>query len=654
MQKTNIKDFLLSISQGVKKDDIPKEYLESINELIKKKALKCSKNTYKLDSAYRVGKLDVSIKQTGYLEVYDTLKARKDLLIESNDLHGASKGDFVAVKRVFTKTGRQKAKVVLIIKKGFTTVVGFTSKIKNQIFIQNIKTLLPISACISQSSLKKLPLNTVLKIDNQTGFILETLGNLDDPLVDEKISLALYNKDEFFSESAELEASSYSSQICKTMYPNRVDLTSLDFCTIDPLDAKDFDDAIYFDKDNFILYVAIADVSEYVQSFGYIDKEAYKRGFSIYFPHKSIPMLPRNLSENICSLKPNTNRLVFGFKIFIDKSSFKITNEELFEGIICSKKRYTYDRVDQFLQGALGEIDENDTKILKWLLELNKITCKIRKKRLINAFEFMSNEIKITVDENQNIIKTDTQIETVSHSLIEECMLLANKAAAKQIDNIGIFRTHESPNYEKIEILLEDLSMIGINIPFSMDLPKLIRDIQKQADEMNIRSDVDKLIIKSQKQASYTSKNFGHFGLGFNLYSHFTSPIRRYSDLVLHRLLKAKLKKNEKLLQYQLANIDTVCEKVSELERESDKVAYDYIDRKFARWAKENKLNSFICMVTDVQKTPIAKLDDNLKGARIFLMNDDVELFEKVKVSIVESDIATTKIVGRIVERLDY
>lgn len=541
----------------------------------------------------------------------------------------------------------------MIVQKGFSTIVGVTKEIKNQIVIHNIKTSLPITVAATQKSLKELPKNTVLKIDNQTSTIVEVLGVLDDSKVDEKISLALFNKEEFFSQKAEEEAKAHGDSVDKSLYPKRVDLTYLDFCTIDPPDAKDFDDAIYFDEDEFALYVGIADVSEYVYPFSNLDNEAYKRGFSIYFPHKSIPMLPRSLSENICSLKPNVDRLVFGFKIYIDKNSYEVKKEELFEGIIHSRKRYTYDRVDEFLENNFKNIDETDNKILKWLLPLHKLTSKLRKKRLINAFEFRSDEIRMSVDINQNILSTKIEVETASHSLIEECMLLANKAAAKRID-YGIFRTHEAPSYEKIETLINELSMIGIEATFSPNLPELIRDIQKKADDMNIRTDVDKLIIKSQKQASYTPENRGHFGLGFDIYTHFTSPIRRYSDLILHRLLKADLKKDDKLKKYQLDNIQNACEKISELERESDKVAYDYIDRKFARWAKENIMNSFTCIVTEVIKSPIAKLDDTLKGARIFLMNDDVELFEKVLVSIVESNIENAKITGRVIKRLDY
>jgi ribonuclease R len=646
---SNTKSFLLSLIDGV--DRIEDTQKSLADEMVRKNIIKLHNNLYKLNSEYLIGKLDISSSGTGYLEILGYEK-HKDMLIEPKDLMGAGKGDLVVAKRLFTHSKRQKAKVVLIAQKGFLTYVGITKTINGKVVVQNIKTALPITAAATQKSLKQLPQDTLLKIESATGIIRDVLGVLSDASVDEKISLALYDKEEFFSVQSENEAASHGDFVNKSFYPDRVDLSEFAFCTIDPNDAKDFDDAIYFDEKNLTIYVAIADVGEYVYPFGFIDKEAKKRGFSIYFPHKSIPMLPRALSENICSLKPNEDRLVFGFKIALDKTTLEPKSEELFEGIIHSKRRFTYEIADMLLSGA-ESANGVDSEILSWLKPLFALTQKIRKKRIENAFLFRSSEIRITLDENQNILTAKSEEETPSHTLIEECMLLANKAAAKRI-NHGIFRTHEQPSYEKIERLLEDLLLVGIDADFSSELPTLIRNIQKQADEIGIRADVDKLIIKSQKQACYTSENCGHFGLGFKRYTHFTSPIRRYSDLVLHRILKSQLRKDDKLLNYQLENIDTLCERLSELERESDKAAWDFADRKFARWAALNIGKSFACKITDAGANPIAALDDELKGARIFLVHgEDLELFERVEVRIVQSDIASAKITGKVIKRLD-
>jgi ribonuclease R len=473
---------------------------------------------------------------------------------------------------------------------------------------------------------------------------------LEDASVDEKISLALYDKDEHFSRQAENEAASWGGEVHREMYPHRADLRDLAFCTIDPNEAKDFDDAVYYDEPNHTLYVAIADVSEYVFAFGALDKEAMKRGFSIYFPHKSIPMLPRALSENLCSLKPDEDRLAFGFKIKLNPHTWEVEHEHIWEGIIRSHKRYTYDEIDRFLAEAHAPRDSRDELILPHLLALYEVTKKLRAKRLQDAFTFHTAEIRMHLDERERITSTTVEQETASHQLIEECMLLANCAAAKR-ESKGIFRTHEEPGIEKIERLIEDLALIGLEAEYSPDLPRLIRDLQRKADEMGIRADVDKLIIRAQKQARYTAQNIGHFGLGFARYTHFTSPIRRYSDLVLHRLLKAELRGEEGQLRYQLEHIDELCEDLSDLEREADRVAWDYMDRKFARWADERIGQEVRCKVTELGRTAVLTLDDELVGARLFAPDIGLELFEHVWARIESVDLATTRIGAKVTRR---
>lgn len=647
-----MRDFLLSLTKGVAQEDVPPPFLPHFQSLIQLRALIKKHDKYVLDPAYKVGKIDVAFSGTGFLASLEPTPA-KDILIEAAGLHGAMRGDLVVAKRVVNKkSSRPKAVVVYIAKRAFAKSIVYTKMSKGKVIGVNVKNESLFDITASQKSLKQLPLGAVLKVDNTTNAIEEVLGVLDDPSVDEKISLALFDKKEHFTKEAEAEAKSHGDFVEKSYYPHRVDLTHLPFCTIDPVDAKDFDDAIYFDVESHVLYVAIADVSEYVYSMGPIDKEAIERGFSIYFPHKSIPMLPRALSENICSLKPNVDRLAYTFKITLDPTTCEPLKEELFESVIHSKKRYTYEKIDLFLQGRTNDADDTDRLILKYLLPLHTLTQKLRVIRLENAFSFRSSEIRMRVDEHQNLISTTIEEETPSHGLIEDCMLLANKAAAKKL-GFGIFRTHESPSYERMESLLNDLSMIGIQVKLSANLPKMIQEIQQKADVLNLRDEVDKLIIKSQKKAIYEPENKGHFGLGFDIYTHFTSPIRRYSDLTLHRLLKAKMANDDKKLNFLLKDIIALCEKISLLERESDKVAWDYMDRKFARFMALHVGENFKAIVVETEQNPIAKLDDVLKGARIFLLDNDVSLLQRVEIKIVESNIATARIYARVTRSFD-
>ena len=636
-----MKQFITQLTKGIYRKDIPKFYKDLVDYLIKIKALK-GKKELKLTTDYVVGTIDINSKGVGFLTPHT---GKKDLLIEPEDLNGASKGDFVIAKKIFSRNSRPKAKVVILLQKAFETIVAYLSYEPNPV-LRNIKTERKIEVNIKEKQLKKLPPKAVFKLDAYTNEIVEVLGVLDDATIDEKISLALYNKKEEFSKQAIKEAKSFGDFVDKTLYA-REDLTHLPFCTIDPETAKDHDDAIYFDTNKRELYVAIADVSEYVYLNGAIDKEAQKRGFSIYFPHKSIPMLPRELSENICSLKENEDRLALIFKITFDENN-NIIKEELLEGIINSKRKYSYETIDKFLESE-GEKDNIDEEILSWLLPLYDITKHLKHERIKKGLEFFSDEIRMTLDEDGKLKKVKIESETPSHGLIEDCMLLANKAAAKMID-FGIFRVHQAPKKKDIQELLNNLLPFGIDVKLEDDVIKTFKEIQKQAKSLGIQKHIDRMIIRTQQQAKYEAFNNGHFALGFEKYTHFTSPIRRYSDLTLHRLLKSILHNNQKFEKFILRNVESLVVKISELEREAMKVEWDFYDRKFARWADENIGKVVKAVVVDTKSPPITKIEDEIVGARIFLKQDNVSLLEKLDVKIISSNIATTKIKGEIVE----
>ncbi|MCR8678517.1 MULTISPECIES: RNB domain-containing ribonuclease [Campylobacter] len=636
--------FLNSLTTGLESKYIKSSELEILRVLEQIKAVSKHKNRYYLNDGFVCGKLDISGNGTGFLYPYDS-RFKQDLMIENRDLGGAHFGDIVLAKLTKFKKPRQKAAVVAVLFMANETSVVYTKKIGSVIMGVTIPNSITIALKASQKSLKELPQGTVLKINNLDNDIVEVLGVLSDPNVDQKISMALYNKREIFPKIASNEAISFGDEVDKSMYPDRIDLTHLPFCTIDPVDAKDFDDAIYFDKSTNEIYIAIADVSEYVSPYSGIDKEARFRGFSIYFPHIAVPMLPRELSENICSLKPNCDRLAFAFKICLN-SNLEAIKEELISCIIHSKRRFNYDEIDSLINGEF----ECQNEIKEWITPLFNITQKLKEKRLKNGFDFHTLELRMSLDENGNIKSTKFESSTPSHSLIEECMLLANKAAAKRV-NKGIFRNHEPADFNKINALLDDLNLLGISVKPTSDLVSMIAQIQAKANELNIREDVDKLIIKAQKRAEYASVSRGHFGLGFELYSHFTSPIRRYSDLILHRILKAQ--DDAKLTNYLMLGIDELCANLNVLEREADKVAWDFMDRKFARFAAKNIDKIFKCYIYENSNQTIARLDDEIKGARIFLDNFTCDLLTPVMVKIIEVDIPTAKILGKVVEILD-
>ncbi|SFP10136.1 ribonuclease R family protein [Hydrogenimonas thermophila] len=634
-----MKSFLTRIAKGAYKTDIEKEYKPLLEELLRERIVKEIGEKVQLDSKYRAGIVDLLPSGTAFLELIGA-KGR-DLLIEFQNLNGAKNGDYVIVKRIFGKPGRPSARVVKVVQPAFVYAVGYIKSTESGLQPFHIKTDLPMEL---KSSIEKLSEHTVFQVDNRTSEITQILGNLNDPKVDEKISLAIFNKQEQFSKEAETEALSWGDSVDASLYPDRTDLRHLPFCTIDPVDAKDFDDAIYWDEKNHTLYVAIADVSSYVTPDCAIDKEARSRGFSIYFPHKSIPMLPRALSENICSLKPNVDRLAYVCKLELDIETLNVKKHSFFEAIIRSRRRYNYDEIDAYLENGIESAKEDDKETLSFIFPLKEITDRLRAERLKRGYDFRSTEVRMTLDDDQNLISTRMESSTPSHGLIEDCMLLANKAAAEHFD-YGIFRVHEPPSPERIEKLVDELGKIGIFVDESeSDFHSLVLALQKEAREKGVEPYVDQLIIQTQKQAGYSAENIGHFGLGFERYTHFTSPIRRYSDLTLHRLLKAILANDEKKREYILRNIEPLCIKISELEREATRVEWDFMARKYARWADANRDTTLHAVVIEASQIPAATTDKDILGMRIFCDKSDLLLFDRIEANVNTVHLAQAKI----------
>jgi ribonuclease R len=636
-------------------DQVDQNSFQALQQLgaIEKQEQTNGTKLWKLHSLYRAGRLYVGKDGKGYVEAQ--FKEQRDLLVEPDHLGDAKHGDTVVVKRIIARRGRASGVVKVIITKAHLFTIAYTHRDEQDNFsILNIRTGEPTHAVMEGMDLKAFNIGTVLKVDCDDDKVLEVFGHLSDAKVDEKISLALFSREDAFPGECTKDALDVEQEVTKEEHPDRIDLTHLDFCTIDPVTAKDFDDAIYFDANTHTLYVAIADVSHYVPYFTHIDIEAKKRGFTTYLPHKSFPMLPRELSENICSLKPKVDRLAFIAKLALDKTTLKPIKEEFFEAIIHSKHRFNYEDIDRIIDNDGSEATGKVKEILAYLMPLYAITKRLRKTRLQDGFDFRSEETKLLIDSSHLLKSTQMQTGTPSHSLIEECMLLANQASAKRFSGDGdsIFRIHEPPQLSRIEQLLTELAAIGLYVEEYEDSPSLIRSIQKEADKMGLSCEVDAMVIKSLRRASYASANTGHFGLGFSHYSHFTSPIRRYSDLILHRLIKAQLCSDEEETSYLLRNMDPLCVRVSDLEREATKCEWDFRDRKFARWADEHLDEEFEAEVIEAGEVAKAVLTGNIKGITVHLHGDNVMLFDKIRVKISEVNIAQALIMTELVEKL--
>ncbi|WP_323590076.1 ribonuclease R family protein [Aliarcobacter butzleri] len=616
-----LKELFIKIQTNFK--DYTKEELIEIEKFIKEEiVLRNTNNEFELNSKYKIATLKIE-KNFAILE--DLVTPLKNIKIELDELNGAFDGDLVIAKRVFNPKSKIKAKIIKIISSKKAEILVYVKDrafytVKENIRIENKKAL-------------TFNENDVLVVDNKSFEVIKNVGNISDSKVDEFISLYLYK------ELYRLEKLDFEIDAKMDDKNQRVDLRELPFCTIDPNSAKDHDDAIYFDKDENILYVAIADVSYFVKEGSDLDKLAFKKSTSIYLPSRVLPMLPPILSEEMCSLKEGLDRYSFVFKLHLDLEKLSVKKAELFEAVINSHKNFSYGRIDRVIEGHLDLYSKLDKEIFDYLIPLYEITKKFRKKRLEKGYDFRTTENRLKL-RNSELESIEVETSTASHQLIEECMLLANIEASKKVSNIAIFRVHEEPSFKAISKLVDDVNILGVNVKLQKDVHETITHIQKSAKTSMLSAEVDELIIQSQTQAKYSSKNLGHFGLGFSSYSHFTSPIRRYSDLVLHRILKTKQTPK---------NIDEICEHISLNERKVDQLVWDFEDRKYARWANKHIGEELKVKVVDIEKAK-AICYEKIIGMKVVLENyKGQKLFSKMRVKIKSADLVTKVIVATIV-----
>jgi ribonuclease R len=409
------------------------------------------------------------------------------------------------------------------------------------------------------------------------GKIIKILGNYADSGIEIEIALRKHNLPYEFDQKVIDEANKFNNQVTSTDYKSRIDLRDLSLVTIDGETAKDFDDAVYaapVDK-GWRLIVAIADVSHYVTAKALLDVAAQERGNSVYFPRRVIPMLPEVLSNGLCSLNPNVDRLCMVCDMMIDQKGHVISYK-FYPSIMNSKARLTYTIVDKILnQNDQDLIDEYHAIVpeLKNLQALFNLLFSQREKR--GALEFDSTETSIVFDDYGKIDFIKPVHRNQAHRIIEECMLAANVCAADFLHDDSIdafFRNHESPSAEKLENLRAFLTDFGLVLnggdkPTIKDYGDLVSKIADRPDTHLLQT----VLLRSMQQAVYSNKNLGHFGLAYEAYTHFTSPIRRYPDLVVHRAIKSKLLKKT----FDIKDIDKLAAHCSGTERRADEATRD-------------------------------------------------------------------------------
>ena len=399
---------------------------------------------------------------------------------------------------------------------------------------------------------------------------------------------------------------------------NRKDLRHLDIITIDGSDAKDLDDAVYVEKteDGYKLFVSIADVSYYVKENTKLDAEALKRGNSIYLVDRVIPMLPRKLSNNLCSLNPNEDKLTFTVEMDLDKRG-KVIKNDFYKSVIKSKYRMTYENVNTILEkdedleeyrnlyDKYRKIDE----MLKNMLELSKIIRSNKKRR--GSIDFELPEIKVVLDENKAVKDIVLRSRGEAERIIEDFMVIANETVAEKLfweEIPAIYRVHEDPDKAKVQALNETLIKFGYSLKGLEEIhPGKFQNIIERTTGLPEGYLIHKLILRAMQRARYANKNLGHFGLASKYYLHFTSPIRRYSDLIVHRMLGRSIEKfmNEKEKAKYGANFEAIASSISRTERVADKLEEDSVKIKLIEYMQDKIGQVYVARLSGMNKNKI-------------------------------------------------
>lgn len=566
------------------------------------------------NSKYFYGKIQTTSKGFGFLI---SKNLDEDIYISRNNLNTALNGDEVIVKKYDDKSGdRDEGKVVSIVKRVNTKVVGIFEDKRDFGFVIADESKFAMDIYIPKKKIHgaRSGQKVVVKIEKwptdkkkPEGRIIEVLGYPTDPHVDIMAIAAAMEIPMEFPKSALSEAKQVPQEVTEAEIETRVDFRDLTTFTIDGADSKDFDDAIsleVLDKNTFRLGVHIADVAHYVREDSEIEREAHKRGNSVYLLNRVIPMLPIELSNGICSLNEGVDRLTLSCVIDVDRNG-KVKKYEIVESVINSSRRLIYEDVSDYLEkGEVSPSIEGLEEILSNMYELSKVLQKRREEG--GAIDFDIPEVIIKVNEDGwplDIYKKDRRS---ANKLIEDFMLLANVCVAKKYyfkEIPFLYRIHERPKEEKISELNSYIRPLNYMINYDeevnpRDIQKILLKVKGEKEEMFIST----LTLRAMQKAKYSSELDIHFGLSFNHYTHFTSPIRRYSDLTIHRIIKKDInhRLSKKIIERLENELPEIAEHVSNTEKKAQDAERQVEAVKMAEYMSERIGNIYTGNVSSI------------------------------------------------------
>lgn len=523
----------------------------------------------------------------GFLVPDDRTKHPDDLFLGPREMAQVMHGDRVMVRMSgLDRKGRPEGKIVEVLERSTKSLVGRVIQGQGVTIVAaedkriNQDILIPYHLDMGAKPGQVVMVELTAQPSSGAhpmGKVVQILGNYADSGMEIEIALRKHKLPHEFTSAAISQAEGIPKLVQAADYQGRIDLRELPLITIDGETARDFDDAVYAEQqgNGWRLVVAIADVSFYVKPDDTLDKEAFERGNSVYFPRRVIPMLPEALSNGLCSLNPDVERLCMICDMQIDAVGV-VQKYQFYPSVMRSKARMTYTKVAEMLENPQGETAKEYAHIMPHvqnLYALFKLMLNQREKR--GAIEFESTETMMMFDDNGKIEKIVPVQRNDAHKLIEECMLAANVCAAdflKTHEHAALYRIHEGPTPEKLEALRTFMGEVGFGVsggdkPHAKDYGKLMKQIKDRPDAQLLQT----VLLRSMQQAVYSPDNVGHFGLAYEAYAHFTSPIRRYPDLLIHRAIKAVVN-GEKYKAKDWNNLGVHC---SMTERRADEATRD-------------------------------------------------------------------------------
>ncbi len=569
-------------------------------------------NEFANKKKFVTGKVDM--KSTGKAYVISD-EGGEDIFIAPNNTGQALHNDRVSVHLLpKRKNHKTEGRIVEVLERSKTDFVGVLEVSKEFGFMIPDSNNMPVDIFVPKSAFNKAKHGDKVIVrltewpehaKNPFGEVVQVLGRPGEHEVEMQSILAEHNFPLAFPKEVEKEANQTPHGITKDEIARRRDFRNTFTLTIDPFDAKDFDDAISLRKlenGHWEVGVHIADVAHYVREGSPTDIEAQQRGTSIYLVDRVIPMLPERLSNELCSLRPHEDKLCFS-AVFEMNDNAEVLHEWFGKTVINSSRRFNYEEVQEMIMGAEGDFKQE-------VMVLHEMATKLRSKRMAQgSINFHSEEVKFILDENGKPVDTFVKVQNESHMLVEDFMLLANRKVAEKIGKPGgrkkaktfVYRVHDEPNPDKLNTFVQFLRKLGyhMNISSREKLVKSYNSLFEAVEGKGEKNLVETIAIRTMAKAEYSTQNVGHYGLAFPFYTHFTSPIRRYPDLMVHRLLERYLDGGKSVSE---EDYEPVCKHASEMEKRAADMERESVKFKQAEYLSDKIGKMFDGQISGVSK----------------------------------------------------